>query len=325
MKNPAQTVAAFWLTLKRQGLTQTASVLREYMSAEHGSGEGTIRSFDNLGPTYYKVSMPELPEVEAVCRKLRDEAFGQCIRSARILRLGIVHPQSVDQVEQSVAGRRILAVERRAKNIFLRLSGDVAIRIHLRMTGNLYAVPDVRFHPPSTRAYLEFPSHRGILFTDPRALGKLHLHTTQEVEGILANLGPEPLSNEFTAEWFYAEAKRSRLPAKLFLMDQRRIAGLGNIYAAEVLFRARIHPGRVVSRLSRPRLFALHAAVVQVLQEAVESACHAYSGPGHFGEAESFSCVVYDREDRPCQVCGRKIRRIPQGGRSTYYCPGCQR
>ncbi len=263
--------------------------------------------------------------MEAVCRKLREEAVGETIRSAHILRPSIVRPQSIDQFEQTVAGRRILGVERRAKNIFLRLSGGLVIRIHLRMTGNLYAVPDVRFRPASTRAYFEFPAHRGILFTDPRALGKLHVHTAKEVEALVADLGPEPLSDAFTAEWFSAEAKRSRLPAKLFLMDQRRIAGLGNIYAAEALFRARIHPRRIAAGFSRARSAALHAAVVQVLREAVESAYKAYVEPGHFGEAESFPCFVYDREGQPCLVCGRTIKRIPQGGRSTYYCPGCQR
>lgn len=258
-------------------------------------------------------------------RKLREEAAGQLIRSAHILRPSTVRPQSVDQFEQSVAGKRIVSIERRGKNILLRLSGGLVVRIHLRMTGNLYAVPDVRFRPATTRAYFELPAHRGILFTDPRALGKVHIHTAEEMEDLLRGVGPEPLTEAFTVEWFSAEARKARLPAKLFLMDQRRIAGLGNIYAAEALFRARIHPRRVVSRLSGTRLAALHGAVVQVLREAVDSAVTAYAGPGDFGEAESFHCFVYDREGEACEVCGRSIRRIIQGGRSTYYCPGCQR
>lgn len=270
--------------------------------------------------------MPELPEVEAVCRRLRDAVpLGQIIARAHVYRPNAVSPQSVGDFESGVAGRRIEAIERRAKNIFLRLSGDVAIRVHLRMTGNLYAVPDVRFHPAGTRVGFEFPNRRGILFTDPRALGRLQVHTSAEVEEILAQFGPEPLSPGFTGSSFLRIAKSSHQPTKLFLMDQTRIAGLGNIYAAEALFRARVNPTRIISGLSRPKLMALHGAIVQVLTDAVQSAWNAYSGPGQFAEGETFPCLVYDREGEACPVCGRAILRIPQGGRSTYYCPGCQK
>ena len=269
--------------------------------------------------------MPELPEVEAVCRKLREEAAGQVIRAAHILRPRIVHPQSVDEIERTVRGRRIEAVERRAKNILMRLSGGIVMRVHLRMTGNLYVAPDVRFRPPSARAYFEFDGHRGMVFEDFRALGRIHLHSLEETERFLSGLGPEPLAPGFTIEAFQAAAKSSRQPAKLFLMDQTRIAGLGNIYAAEALFRARVNPSQPINRFRGRKLGALHGAIVQVLEQAVASALAGYGGPGTIGEAEAFERLVYDREGEPCGVCGRKIRRIRQGGRSTYYCPGCQR
>lgn len=269
--------------------------------------------------------MPELPEVEAVCRKLRQEALGQTIVRARILRPRILGTQSVDEFERGVEGKRIEAIDRRAKHILIRCSNDAVIQVHLRMTGNLFAVPDVRFYPQETRAHFEFPEHRGILFTDPRALGRIQLHTSGEIKALLAGLGPEPLSDSFTPEWLLAAARQSRQPAKLFLMDQTRIAGLGNIYAAEALFRARIHPRRIMTRLTKPRLAGLHTSIVAVLQDALQSACKAYSSPGRFGEAEDFPVMVYDREGLPCKSCNRSIRRFVQGGRSTYYCPGCQK
>ncbi|HUQ91706.1 MAG TPA: bifunctional DNA-formamidopyrimidine glycosylase/DNA-(apurinic or apyrimidinic site) lyase [Bryobacteraceae bacterium] len=269
--------------------------------------------------------MPELPEVEAICRKLRAEALGARIVRLHIERPSAVRPQSVDAVEGPVAGRVLDAVIRRGKNILLHLSGGLVVRVHLRMTGKLYVAPDVRFRPASTRAWMELDGGRGLVFADSRALGKLHLHTAAEMEGVLDGVGMEPLSPEFTLAWFLEVAGRSRKPAKLFLMDQQHIAGLGNIYAAEALHRARVNPVRPLAGLRRPKLQALYTAIREVVEEAVGSAVLAYSEPGRFEEAEGFSCAVYGREGEPCFRCGRSIRRIRQGGRSTYYCPGCQR
>ncbi|MBI3680464.1 MAG: bifunctional DNA-formamidopyrimidine glycosylase/DNA-(apurinic or apyrimidinic site) lyase [Acidobacteria bacterium] len=269
--------------------------------------------------------MPELPEVEAVCRRLRAEAIGAGIVQLRVERPRTTWPQRPSWVERQVAGSILERVERRGKHIVLRLSGDRAIRVHLRMTGKLYVIPDVRFRPPATRAWMELSGGRGLIFEDSRALGKLHVYRGRELDQALEDLGIEPLSKEFTAGWLVAAASRSRQPAKLFLMDQRRVAGLGNIYAAEALFRAGIHPARPVNRIRRSRIEALHRVIRSLLEEAVASAVLAYSEPGAVGEAESFPCAVYGREGAPCERCSRKIRRIRQGGRSTYFCPGCQR
>jgi formamidopyrimidine-DNA glycosylase len=183
----------------------------------------------------------------------------------------------------------------------------------------------VRFQPVAARAHFEFSSHQGLVFVDPRGLGRMQTNSIEELGALMEDVGMEPFSDKFTPEWFYGEAKKSRQPAKLFLMDQTRVAGLGNIYAAEALFRAKIHPRRVISRVGQRRITVLHACIVQVLRVAVQSACNAYSGPGRFREAESFPCLVYGRPGQPCKVCHRAIRRIAQGGRSTYYCPGCQK
>ncbi len=269
--------------------------------------------------------MPELPEVEAVCRKLRPHVKGRGIVAMRVLRAGIVAPQQPEFVEAGVAGQSILEVRRRGKNILLMLSENCALHVHLRMTGNLYIAHDARLRPAACRAFLELDSGKTIFFEDPRALGRIRFLSAPEVELLMASIGVEPLSPAFTAQAFIAAAISSRQPAKLFLMDQRHIAGLGNIYAAEALYEARVNPQKPIGKLSRGKLEGLHTAIVAVLSDAVKSACAGYSNPQHTGEAEWYPVAVYGREGEPCGKCGRRVRRIAQGGRSTYYCPGCQK
>lgn len=263
--------------------------------------------------------MPELPEVEAVCRKLRNEVPGAMIRRMRMER------RQDEALERKVRGATILAVERRGKNVLLPLDNRYTVRVHLRMTGNLYTIPDSRFRSATIRAWFELTDGRGLVFDDPRALGVIELHRSADIARLLAALGPEPLGLEFTPEAFITAARSSRRPAKLYLMDQSRVSGLGNIYAAEALHRAGIHPAKPMNRISSRRLQRLHAVIVEVLEIAVQSACRAYSGPGSYNSDENFPVAVYGRVGLPCPVCSRPIRRIPQGGRSTYYCPGCQR
>ena len=269
--------------------------------------------------------MPELPEVEAVCRKLRPHVKGRTVLAMRVLRPGIVAPQAPEFVEAAVGGHSILDVRRRGKNILLMLSEDSALHVHLRMTGNLYIAHDARLRPAACRAYLELDSGKAVFYDDPRAIGRIRFLRGPEVDSLMASIGPEPLSRAFTPQAFIAAARPSRQPAKLFLMDQRHIAGLGNLYAAEALFEARVNPQRPIGKLSRGKLEGLHAAIVAVLSDAVKSACAGYSNPQHTGEAEWYPVAVYGREGEPCRKCGRRIRRIAQGGRSTYFCPGCQK
>jgi len=269
--------------------------------------------------------MPELPEVEAVCGNLRRDAEGASIVQLRVERASVTRPQDPTMVESQTAGRRIESVERRGKNILIHLSGDAVLHVHLRMTGNLYVIPDVRFRPAMARLWMELEGGRGLVFEDSRVLGKVHLHPSGQLERVLRLVGVEPLSGDFTVEYFRKAAKATTQPAKIFLMDQRRVAGLGNIYAAEALFRAGVNPRKAARSITAAKIDRLYAAIREILQEAVASATAAYSEPGRFAEGESFPCAVYDREGEPCVVCGRGIRRIPQGGRSTYYCPQCQR
>lgn len=264
--------------------------------------------------------MPELPEVEAVVRRLRERVTGARVAGVKVWRC------ATPEVEELAPGRTIEGVDRRAKHILVRLSGGWTLHTHLRMTGNLYAIPDWRMHVAGARVVVRLRGGEGIVFEDSRALGRMEMRPTVELDAELAaGLGPEPLSGEFTVQRFVEAAKGSRQPAKLFLMDQRRVAGLGNIYAAEILFRAGVDPRKEMRRLARKRVEVLHTQIVGVMRDAVESAWIAYGVPGQFSEGEMFDCQVYDREGLPCLACGKPIRRLPQGGRSTYFCASCQR
>jgi formamidopyrimidine-DNA glycosylase len=265
--------------------------------------------------------VPELPEVEAVCRKLRRDAVGAPIERVIVYRARSTHPQHPSELERA-AGQRIKSVERRGKNILIHLSGGFVLRVHLRMTGNLFVVPDARLHSERVRVSFALQDGRGLVFEDTRALGVINLHRTEDLDRVLSNIGIDPLTRAFTPEWLVQAASASKQPAKLFLMDQSIIAGVGNIYAAEALFRARIDPRKPMSGIRRPKLEALHAAVVDILRQGIKAAVIAYSKPGDYSDTRF---IVYDRKDEPCDTCGRKIRRIVQGGRSTYFCPGCQR
>lgn len=271
------------------------------------------------------ISMPELPEVEAVCRKLRRDATGATIIAASIARPSITKPHSPQFIAAGLAGRRIDSVSRRAKNILLHLSGGLALHVHLRMTGNLHVIPDYRLRPLYARAWCEFSDGRALVLEDSRALGTIRLLDAAALAELDRLHGPEPLDRAFTTDAFAALTRGRKQPAKLFLLDQTRIAGLGNIYAAEALFAAGVAPHTPIGSVRRPKLDALHAAIVDILRRAVKSAVKAYNRPGRFGEAEEFPLLVYDREGQPCVTCERPIRRITQGGRSTYFCPSCQR
>jgi formamidopyrimidine-DNA glycosylase len=186
-------------------------------------------------------------------------------------------------------------------------------------------VEDARLHSADVRAWFRFEDGRALVLEDSRALGVIELLGRRRRSALIESLGLEPLSGEFSCEAFVALARQSRQPAKVFLMNQSRVAGLGNIYAAEALHRARVHPAKPMNRLSARKLAALHKTIVDVLVDAVQSACIAYAGPGRFEARETFTLAAYGREGKPCPACGRLIRRMMQAGRSTYYCPGCQR
>jgi formamidopyrimidine-DNA glycosylase len=179
--------------------------------------------------------------------------------------------------------------------------------------------------PKTTKVFFSLEDGREIVLEDPRGFGRVTVHEERELSQLLAEYGPEPLSPEFTPETFVATAQSSRTPIKLFLLDQSRVAGLGNIWAAEALYAAGIHPARPANKLRPARLRALHTAIVTILRYAVQSALAVALQPADFPDAVLLPVGVYGREGEACTACRRTIRRMVQGGRSTYYCPGCQR
>jgi formamidopyrimidine-DNA glycosylase len=267
--------------------------------------------------------MPELPEVDAVVRRLFESAAGATIQSSHIERAGNVAPQRAEHFTV-LHGATLLNVRRRAKYIFLDFSRGLHVQVHLRMTGNLYVLPDHRLRPHSARVWFRLADGRALIFDDPRTLGRVHLVTPEEIAALDAKLGPEPLTGSFTPETLKKILAAARAPIKPALLDQTRIAGIGNIYASEALFHARIHPATPANQVSARKVKPLHKAIQQVLTHAVASAYAEYTRPGAAIDSVSFGVAVYDREGEPCLKCRRPIERMIQSGRSTYYCPHCQ-
>jgi formamidopyrimidine-DNA glycosylase len=267
--------------------------------------------------------MPELPEVDAVVRRLHQAAVNSIIHSVKVERSGTIAPQQVSQFK-ALHGATILNVRRRAKHIFIDFTKSLHLHIHLRMTGNLYVLPDYNFRPHTTRVWFRLTDNRVVIFEDSRALGKVHLTTPGDIARLEAELGPEPLEPSFTPAVLAHALQNTKSPIKAALLDQRRIAGIGNIYASEALWHARIHPATPANQLPAKKLKPLHAAIQKVLREASASAYTQYAMPGSQIASEDFGVSAYGRAGEPCHRCHQLIVKIVQATRSTFYCPHCQ-
>lgn len=269
-------------------------------------------------------TVPELPEVEYVVRRLREYAAGAVVTRLRILHPRMSRPQTPRQVEAKHRGRRVVNYERRGKNILIHLDDGWTTRVHLGMTGHLYWWTGKEL-PAATRAVFDLASGAGrIVFEDSRMFGRVTVHRTDELPELLAEYGPEPLDEAFTWERLKESAAKRRGPVKPFLLDQRRVAGLGNIWAAEALFQARIDPRRRVDTLEDAEWRRLRNAIHGVLTKAVANTFRVTSRPEEFPDADLLTVKVYGREAEACRRCGTLIVRIEQAARSTYFCPGCQ-
>ena len=274
--------------------------------------------------------MPELPEVEHVVRALRQVVVGRRILAAELnlkrIAPGISRPQFNQQLKNAV----VTAVGRRGKYILFELESGALLTTHLRMTGKFVAIPTDNKLPPYAHVVFYLDNERRLVFCDMRQFGRMRLvKDRQKLPRELAALAPEPLSEDFTEEYFLKTLKKSHRSLKQLLLDQTRVLGLGNIYAVESLFLAGIHPVKSAHTLSKERGRKLYAAIRQVLGEAIDAGStlkiDLADGNGiYFGTSERF-WRVYEREGEPCINCGTKIRRIVQGGRSTYFCPQCQK
>ena len=283
--------------------------------------------------------MPELPEVETVRRGLEPSMQGAVIARAQVNRPDLRWPFP-ERMAERLTGQRVERLRRRSKYILADLSGGETLLIHLGMSGRMTVSGDplgqfVHHHPmPQKHDHVVFHMANGarITFNDPRRFGAMDLMPTATAEQhkLLAVLGPEPLGNDFN-ETYLIDAFRGRsTPVKAALLDQRIVAGLGNIYVCEALYRARVSPRRKAGQISAGRVRALVPVIRTVLAEAIEAGGSSLrdfrQADGELGYFQH-SFDVYGREGQPCRTegCGAEIRRITQSGRSTFYCAQCQR
>ncbi|MGQ9784882.1 MAG: bifunctional DNA-formamidopyrimidine glycosylase/DNA-(apurinic or apyrimidinic site) lyase [Anaerolineae bacterium] len=266
--------------------------------------------------------MPELPEVETIMRYLRQEVLpGRTITRVSVGWQPMVQRSPLNVLTE-LPGRCIQQVDRRGKYIVFSLSGGVVLLVHLKMSGRLYicaadAVPD-----PYTRITFALDDGREMRFRDPRKFGRVYL--TPDIALVLGHLGPEPLDERFTAEAFLARINGQRGMIKPLLMNQSFLAGIGNIYADEALFQARIHPRRRAETLSEDEKRALYHAIRRVLVRSIELNGATLADGMYYGGSFQNDFCVYSREGQPCPVCGSVIERIKIGQRSSYFCPTCQ-
>ncbi|HEX6732609.1 MAG TPA: bifunctional DNA-formamidopyrimidine glycosylase/DNA-(apurinic or apyrimidinic site) lyase [Pyrinomonadaceae bacterium] len=274
--------------------------------------------------------MPELPEVEHVVRALRPAIVGRRILAAELNLKRTAPGISKVVFNRQLRNSQITAVSRRGKYILIELDSGRILATHLRMTGKFLTAGVDEQLPRYAHVVFHLDDDRRLIFCDVRQFGRMRLiGNANRLPKELLSLAPEPLSDDFTEEYFRSTLKRSRRSLKQLLLDQTRVLGLGNIYAVEALFLAGVHPLKPAHRLSKARAANLYRAVREILQEAIDAGSTlridlADRNGDYIGSSERF-WRVYEREGEPCVNCGTKIRRVVHGGRSTYYCPRCQK
>ncbi|WP_128254889.1 bifunctional DNA-formamidopyrimidine glycosylase/DNA-(apurinic or apyrimidinic site) lyase [Falsirhodobacter deserti] len=278
--------------------------------------------------------MPELPEVETVRRGLEPAMTGHVITKADVNRPGLRWPFPPDMAAR-LTGARVLGLRRRSKYILADLDTGESLLVHLGMTGRMLVsgimVGEFHYDHPAPEKHdhvvLRMETGAKVTFNEARRFGAMDLLPTGGSHPLLASLGPEPLGNAFDASYLAGRLAGRKMPVKSALLDQRIVAGLGNIYVCEALFRARIDPRRLAGSLTGEETARLVPVIRDVLDEAIAaggSSLRDYRQTG--GELGYFqhSFRVYGREGAPCPECGTPVARIVQAGRSTFWCPSCQ-
>ncbi len=276
--------------------------------------------------------MPELPEVELVARALDKIITNRRIVAAEALRAKLLPDSSPEEFALKLRGALVQSVGRRGKHILVHLDNAQVLIVHLRMSGRFLYLPQEAPLPKFTHAIFYLDNDYRLVFSDQRHFGMMKivdavaLHETKE----LRSLAPEPFSEEFTPAYLHSMLRRSRRTLKETLLDQTKVTGLGNIYAAESLFRARVNPFIIAAEFSKRRVPRLHQAIIDVLGESIRHGSTLNVDPenidgSYYGGEYEGHWRVYDREGEPCPQCKSLIRRIAHGGRSTYFCPRCQR
>ncbi len=273
--------------------------------------------------------MPELPEIEVLKRSLEARLAGR-----RVLEVLVRSPALREPLDRrtlrSLAGRRIERLGRRGKYLLIELEQGSTLVIHLGMSGRLTLAPEPAAREKHEHLTLRLDGDERLRLRDPRRFGVAFVAPTASLERDrhFRHLGAEPLAPVLTGKQLAGLARGRRGPVKSFLMDGRLLVGVGNIYATEALFRAGIHPARSVARIGEERWQRLASAVVEVLEQAIAEGGTTLNdftdGAGREGEFQ-ISLAVYGRPGEACPVCGAALRRIVQAGRSSFYCPRCQR
>jgi len=278
--------------------------------------------------------MPELPEVEAVVRTLRPLVEGRRIRCVHVFHPIATKPQSASRVALQAQGRRIRIVNRKGKYVLLVLDRGL-LTMHFRLDGQLLWFPNgkellklANQAENGVHVDVAFELDKGVLgFADRRHFGRVHVWESANDSPGLRVLGIDPLSRDFTSSRFAQLLAGSKRPLKDFLLDQTRVAGIGNIYSCESLWHARLDPRRRANTLKPQEARRLHKAIVSVLARALECCLHPapdFRDPDWWFQGLENILRAYGREGKPCRRCGQPIRRIAQGGRSTYWCGRCR-
>jgi formamidopyrimidine-DNA glycosylase len=272
--------------------------------------------------------MPELPEVETIRRALAPRIEGHRIDRLEILDHRWCQPLAAGEMTAAIEGRQLEALRRRGKYFDFALHDDVHLLWHLRMTGTLLYDPPP--HTPYVRVTIAFDDGHTLAFSDPRRFGtgELALGPAALDAFFAARLGVEPLDDRFTTDRLHALARACRAPVKAMLLDQKRIAGVGNIYADEALFRAGIHPLRPANRLTRAQAAALRDAVVDSLRAGIAAngaSIDDFRDPDGARGSFQDEFLVHRRAGEPCPRCGTAVVKLVAAGRGTYVCPRCQK
>ena len=270
--------------------------------------------------------MPELPEVETVKNQLAPYIIGRTITKVTLLWDRMVKRQDPVELVKRVAGQKILDVMRHGKYLIMPLSSGENLIIHLKMTGSLILGKNESEPPQYTRAIIHLDDGQNIYFRDPRKFGVLNL--VADLREIDVKLGPEPLEADFTLKYFTDWLLKRSAPVKSVILDQKFIAGVGNMYADEALFLARIDPRRPANKLKKAEINRLYDAIHDVLIAGIKfggaSVVTYFHPDGSVGTAHQHFNVAHNQK-KECPVCGGPIKRVVVGGRGSYYCPKCQK
>jgi len=268
--------------------------------------------------------VPELPEVETIRNELSPYIVGRQFTGITIYDAKLVRQPPVEEFCRKLEGQRVTRLERRGKYLIFHLSGGEVLIIHFRMSGALLLNPEQADR--YTRVAFHLDNGTQLIFTDRRRLGCIWF--VENEQAIVGKLGPEPLTPEFTPETLASRLQKRRAPIKAVLLDQAFIAGIGNMYADEALFTAKIHPLREANSLSPQEIRNLHQAIRDVLWSAISSkgaSVDTYKRPdGELGTAQ-FNFRVAHLAGKPCPICGAAVQRLAVRNRGSYFCPNCQK